>query len=143
MTDLPSIAFMASECFSHLSVSVTSLPKTAQQKMPRLSKSEEADKHQKQLGSFNRQRRNENSLHTKRQTDVCHKKSPIYREKERAHVHPLIGAVDCISARKIKNDADAIRSEILNAMKTNDQRKFKKALEQQYILLSRKGTLVL
>ena len=71
------------------------------------------------------------------------RKSPIYREKERAHAYPLIGAVDCISARKVKNDADAIKSEILNAMKTNDKRKFKKALEQQYILLSRKGTLIL
>jgi hypothetical protein len=43
----------------------------------------------------------------------------------------------------VKKDADAIKSQILEAMKANDKRKFKKALEEQYILVSRKGKLIL
>jgi len=71
------------------------------------------------------------------------KRSPIYRERERAHVYPSMSAVDYASARRVKNDIDAIKLEILSAMKTNDKRKFTEALEKQYILLSRKGTLIL
>jgi hypothetical protein len=71
------------------------------------------------------------------------KRSPIYREGERAHVYPRMSSVDYASATNVKKDADAIKSQILEAMKANDKRKFKKALEEQYILVSRKGKLIL
>ena len=71
------------------------------------------------------------------------KQLPIYRERDRAHVLPRISSVDHISAVKVKKDVDLIKSEILNSMKTKDKRKFTKALEEEHILLSREGTLIL
>jgi hypothetical protein len=71
------------------------------------------------------------------------KGSPIYRESERAHAYPHMSSVDLVSAISVKKDADTLKSQILEAMKTNDRRRFKKALEEQYILLSRKGKLLL
>lgn len=64
------------------------------------------------------------------------KRSPISKD-----IYPLISSVDYALAIKVKNDVDAIKLEILSAMKTNDKRKFAKALEQDYILLSRKRVL--
>lgn len=68
---------------------------------------------------------------------------PIYRERERAYVCPRMSSLDYTSAKKVKDDVDAIKSKILDAMKKNDRQKFAKALEEQYILLSRKGSLAL
>ena len=64
------------------------------------------------------------------------KRSPISKD-----IHPRISSVDYTLVRRVKNDVDAIKFEILSAMKTNDKRKFAKALEQHNIVLSRKGTL--
>jgi hypothetical protein len=71
------------------------------------------------------------------------KRPSIYKERERAHVYPHMSSVDFVSAVNVKKDADTIKSQILEAMKANDKRRFKKALEEQYILLSRKGKLLL
>lgn len=65
------------------------------------------------------------------------KQSPVSKA-----IVPLISSVDHTIARKVKNDVDAIKLEILSAMRTKDKRKFAKALEQEDILISRKGTLV-
>lgn len=64
------------------------------------------------------------------------KRSPISKD-----IHPSISAVDYALVRRTKEDVAAIKLEILSAMKTNDKRKFAKALEQHNIVLSRKGTL--
>jgi len=65
------------------------------------------------------------------------KRSPISKD-----VYPTISSADYTLARRVKNDVDTIKSEILSAMKPNDKKKFAKALEQDDILLSRKGTLL-
>ena len=57
-------------------------------------------------------------------------------------IHPLINTANYTLAKKVKNDVDAIKLEILSAMKPSDRKKFAKALEQDDILLSRKGALV-
>jgi len=70
------------------------------------------------------------------------KNTPIYKEKERAYIYPRISSVDYASAIKVQNDVDTIKSEMLSAMRKNDRKKFEKAMEEQYICLSRKGNLV-
>lgn len=74
----------------------------------------------------------------KDKTMFATRRSPISKD-----IPPLISSVDYSLARKVKNDVDAIKLEILSAMKKNDQRKFAKALEQDHILLTRKGRLIM
>lgn len=65
------------------------------------------------------------------------KRSPISKE-----IHPRIRAANYTLAKRVKNDVDMIKLEILSAMKSSDRKKFEKALGQDAILLSRKGSLV-
>lgn len=66
------------------------------------------------------------------------KRSPILKD-----IQPIISSANYTWASKVKDDVDTIKLEILNAMKKNAKIKFTKALEQEYLLLTNKGTLII